>query len=99
MAGIERWGAHLRHAESVIAALAAEVDRRSSRDAGYEGLAASTGARAPEGLVSKLTGKSVRDARDLVTVGRMVDAPPVWLTDVAAGVTSGKVSVGAAAAI
>lgn len=99
MDAIERWGAHLRYAESVIAALAAEVDRRSTRDAGYEGLAAGTGARAPEGLVSRLTGKSVRDARDLVTVGRMVDAPPVWLTDVAAGVTSGEVSVGAAAAI
>jgi hypothetical protein len=99
MDAIERWGGHVRHAESVIAALAAEVDRRSSRDAGYDGLAASTGARAPEALVSKLTGKTVRDARDLVTVGRMVDAPPVWLTDVAAGVTSGEVSVGAAAAI
>ena len=42
---------------------------------------------------------SARDARDLVTVGRLMDAPPVWLGDVAAGVTSGEVSVGAAAAI
>jgi hypothetical protein len=99
MDAIERWGGHVRHAESVIAALAAEVDRRSSRDAGYDGLAASTGARGSEGLVSKLTGKSVRDSRDLVTVGRLLDAPPVWLGDVAAGVASGDVSVGAAAAI
>ena len=99
MAGMQRWAAHVRHAEAVVAAFAGEIDRRSSRDAGYDGLAASTGARGPEGLVSKLTGKSARDSRDLVTVGRLMDAPPVWLTDVAAGVASGEVSVGAAAAI
>jgi hypothetical protein len=99
MAGMQLWAGHVRHAESVVAAFAGEIDRRSSRDAGYEGLAASTGARGPEGLVSTLTGKSARDARDLVTVGRLMDAPPVWLTDVAAGVTSGEVSVAAAAAI
>jgi hypothetical protein len=99
MAGMRLWAAHVRHAESVVAAFAGEIDRRSPRDAGYEGLAASTGARGPEGLVSTLTGRSARDARDLVTVGRLMDAPPVWLTDVAAGVASGEVSVGAAAAI
>jgi hypothetical protein len=99
MDGMRHWAAHVRHAESVVAAFAGEIDRRSSRDAGYEGLAASTGARGPEGLVSTLTGKSARDARDMVTVGRLMDAPPVWLTDVAAGVSDGTVSVGAAAAI
>jgi hypothetical protein len=99
MAGMRHWAAHVRHAEAVVAAFAGEIDRRSTRDAGYQGLAASTGARGPEGLVTQLTGKSARDARDLVTVGRLLDAPPVWLTDVAAGVTDGSVSVGAAAAI
>jgi hypothetical protein len=99
MSGMRLWASHVRHAESVIAAFAGEIDRRSSRDAGYEGLAASTGARGPEELVTRLTGKSARDSRDLVTVGRLMDAPPVWLTDVAAGVTAGEVSVGAAAAI
>src|SRR5215207_2030507 len=99
MSGMRLWASHVRHAESVVAAFAGEIDRRSSRDAGHEGLAASTGARGPEGLVSTLTGKSARDARDLVTVGRLMDAPPVWLTDVAAGVSDGSVSVGAAAAI
>jgi hypothetical protein len=99
MAGMREWAAHVRSAESVVAAFAGEIDRRSSREAGYDGLAASTGARGPEGLVSTLTGKSARDARDLVTVGRLLDAPPVWLGDVAAGVADGSVSVGAAAAI
>ncbi len=99
MNGMRQWAAHIRAAESVVAALAGEIDRRSSRDAGYDGLAASTGARGPEGLVAQLTGRSTRDARDLVTVGRMMDAPPVWLTHVASGVADGTVSVGAAAAI
>jgi hypothetical protein len=99
MDGMRVWASHVRSAESVVAAFAGEIDRRSSREAGYDGLAASTGARGPEGLVTQLTGKSARDARDLVTVGRLLDAPPVWLGDVAAGVASGEVSVGAAAAI
>jgi hypothetical protein len=99
MAGMRQWAAHVRSVESVVAAFAGEIDRRSNREAGYDGLAASTGARGPEGLVSTLTGKSARDSRDLVTVGRLLDAPPVWLGDVAAGVASGEVSVGAAAAI
>jgi hypothetical protein len=99
MEGMRLWAAHVRSAESVVAAFAGEIDRRSSREAGYDGLAASTGARGPEGLVSTLTGKSARDSRDLVTVGRLLDAPPVWLGDVAAGVADGSVSVGAAAAI
>ena len=99
MEGMRLWAGHVRSAESLVAAFAGEIDRRSSRDAGYDGLAASTGARGPEGLVSTLTGKSARDSRDLVAVGRLLDAPPVWLADVAAGVASGEVSVGAAAAI
>jgi hypothetical protein len=97
--GMRRWATQVRHAESVVAAIAGEIDRRSQRDAGYHGLAAATGARGPEQLVSQLTGRSARDARDLVTAGRLLDAPPVWLTDVASGVSDGTVSVGAAAAI
>jgi len=99
MKGMRQWAAHVRSAEAVVAAFAGEIDRRSGRDAGYDGLTASTGARGPEGLVAQLTGRSARDSRDLVTVGRLVDAPPVWLTDVATGVTDGTVSVAAAAAI
>lgn len=99
MAGVRSWSAHVRTVESVLAALAAEIDRRSSREAGYDGLAATTGARGPEALVAQLTGRSVRDARDLVTAGRLMDAPPAWFTDVSSGVRDGTVSVGAAAAI
>jgi hypothetical protein len=45
MAGMRVWAAHARSVESVVAAFAGEIDRRSSRDAGYDGLAASSGAR------------------------------------------------------
>ena len=99
MNGMRQWAAHVRSAESVVAAFAGEIDRRSGREAGYDGLAASTGARAPEGLVAQLTGRSIRDARDLVTAGRLMDAPPAWFADVSTGVREGTVSVGAAAAI
>lgn len=99
MNGMRQWAAHIRSAESVVAAFAGEIDRRSSRDVGYTGLAAGTGARGPEALVAQLTGRSVRDARDLVTAGRLMDAPPAWFTDVSTGVREGTVSVGAAAAI
>ena len=61
MAGMRLWASHVRSAESVVAAFAGEIDRRSSRDAGYDGLAASTGARVPEGLLSTLTVNSARD--------------------------------------
>jgi hypothetical protein len=96
---VRLWSAHVRSAESVLAALAAEVDNRSSRDLGYTGLAVSTGARGPEALVAQLTGRSVRDARDLIAAGRLMDAAPAWFADVATGVETGTVSVAAAAAI
>lgn len=97
--GMRRWSAQVRHAERVVAAFAGEIERRSSRDLGYSGLAATTGAGAPDALVSHLTGRSRRDSRDLVTVGRLLDAPPVWLADVATSVDTGELTVGAAAAI
>lgn len=99
MDGVGHWARHVRLGEAVVAALAAEIERRSSREAGYDGLAAATGARTTENLVSQLTGRSVRDSRDLVTAGRLLDAAPLWLTDVASGVEDGSISVGAAAAI
>lgn len=96
---VREWNACVRSAQSVVAAFAAEIDRRSRRDLGYEGLAQRSGARTPELLVSQLTGTSMREARDLVAVGRVLDATPVWLEHVATGVAVGSLSVGAAAAI
>jgi len=96
---LDSWQACIRGAQAVVAGIAAEIDRRSARELGYDGLAQRAGARTAEILISQLTGTSVRDARDLVAVGRVVDDAPRWLTDVATGVTRGSLSVGSAAAI
>lgn len=96
---LRRWTVCVRSAQAVVASYAAEIERRSARELGYDGLAQRAGARTPEILVSQLTGTSMRDARDLVTVGRVVDGAPPWLADVTTGVADGSLSVGVAAAI
>lgn len=62
--------------DTASADVAAEIARRSARDLGYAGLAQKMGARTPEKLVQRLTGSSIRDARSLVEVGRMLTAEP-----------------------
>jgi hypothetical protein len=88
-----------RRVDACAAVIAGEVERRSDRELGYSGLAQRTGDRTADGFVARVTGSSGPEARHLVTVGKVLDAPPPWLTGVAAGVSSGEVSVGAAAAI
>jgi hypothetical protein len=88
-----------RQVDACAAVLAGEVERRSDRELGYSGLAQRSGDRTADGFVARVTGASGREARELVTVGKLLDAPPPWLTPVASGVVSGEVSVGAAAAI
>lgn len=97
--GMRHWAARVRSAQTVVAAISAEIARRSARERGLDGLAQRAGARTPENLVSQLTGTSLREARDLVTAGTLVDATPAWLGDVAGGVRDGSLSVGVAAAI
>lgn len=96
---LQSWNDCVRRAQAVVAGLASEIARRSTPDLGYDGLAQRAGARTPENLVSQLTGTSVREARDLVAVGRVMDAAPPWLGDVGAGVSDGSLSIGVAAAI
>lgn len=88
-----------RQVDACAATLAGEVERRSDRELGYSGLAQRSGDRTSDGFVARVTGASGREARELVTVGKLLDAPPPWLTGVATGVATGEVSVGAAAAI
>jgi hypothetical protein len=94
-----RAGEARNRVDVVIAALAGEVDRRSARELGHSGLAQSTGDRTPDALVSRLTGMSGPEARNLVTVGVMASSPQPWLADVATAFDDGSLSVGAAAAI
>lgn len=93
------WSAQVRAAQTVVAAYAAEIDRRSSREAGSAGLAQRTGDRTSARLVARLTGTSGRESRDLVTAGRVLNDGAPWLGEVAASMRDGSLSVGAAAAI
>ena len=85
-----------RRVDAGLAVLAGEVERRSSREHGHLGLAQSSGDRTSDAFVSRVTGSSGAAARQLVTVGRLLDATPPWFADVATGVAVGSVSVGAA---
>jgi hypothetical protein len=95
-----------RRVDAAASAVAAEIDHRSRRELGYDGLAQRLGFRTPELLVQRVTGSSSREARSFVRVGAlMVDAasqdrPQVpWLAPVAAAVAAGRLSIEAAEAI
>jgi hypothetical protein len=96
---MQAWGAARRSVDAGLARLAAEVQRRSSLELGYDGLAQRAGDRTPDAMVSRLTGASGPEARTLVAVGGLLDAPEPWLASVADAVRDGRLSVGAAGAI
>lgn len=85
--------------DAASATVAGEIARRSSHELGYAGLAQRLGARTPEKLVAQVTGMSAPEARAMVTVGESLGGESPWLDAVVAGVVSGELSVGAAAAI
>jgi hypothetical protein len=96
---MRRWGEARRLVEAGLAQLAGEVKARSSLELGLAGLAQRSGARTADVLVSQVAGTSGHEARALVSVGEMMDAPSPWLAEVADGVGAGDVSVAAASAI
>jgi len=96
---MRRWGEGKRLLESGLAVLAGHVLARSSLELGNDGLAQRAGVRTADRLVSQITGTSGQDARTLITVGALMEAPAPWLTGVAKSVAAGEISVGAAAAI
>jgi hypothetical protein len=59
----------LKPLELMKAALAAEIDRRSSREYGYSGLAQRTGHRTSTALIQDVTGQSAADARRATSAG------------------------------
>lgn len=91
------------------ALIAAEIAHRSRRVLGHEGLAQKLGARTPEILVQRLTEASAGEARSLVRVGRLLEAEvqdvavapdpdrtyveAPWLSEVAAAVVAGRLSI------
>jgi hypothetical protein len=93
------WAQTRRMVDAGLATLAGEVAARSTLELGYDGLAQRAGARTADALVSQLTGTTGVEARSLTTVGVMLASPQPWLAAVAGQVSSGELSVGAAAAI
>jgi hypothetical protein len=94
-----------RTIDAHAAAVAAEIDHRSRRELGYDGLAQRRGARTADALVQQVTGFSRQDARALVRVGTLVTqhsasspVPPEqpWLAECAAAVAAGRLSIQAA---
>jgi hypothetical protein len=88
-----------RRVDAAAAAIAGEIDYRSRRELGYDGLAQRLGARTPEALVQRIAGTSAREAHSLVRVGELMRTPPSWLDRVASDATDGRLSVAAADAI
>jgi hypothetical protein len=93
------WGAARRRVDAGLAQLAAVVATRSALELGYAGLAQRSGDRTPDAMVSRVAGTSGPEARTLVAVGELLDAPDAWLAPVAQAVQDGRLSVGAAGAI
>lgn len=100
-----------RSLETASAALAAEIEHRSRRELGYDGLAQRHGFRTPEAMVQHTTGSTSATARRLVRVGTMIadlkasESDPAqtvaepWLIPAIAAVTTGALSTGALEAI
>ena len=96
-----------RDAEGLLARVAAEVSKRSSRDSGESGLARAQGFHSPVRLIAASTGASRTDAARLIAVGTATaerqsisgERLPSRHPHVAAALDSGTIGVDAASAI
>src|SRR5690606_3328213 len=80
-----------RQVDACAAVLAGETVRRSSVEAGLDGLARREGFRTPEALVRGLTGSTSREAATLIRVGGMLnDAVAAGEADAADGGANGS---------
>jgi hypothetical protein len=84
---------HRRTVDVFSAALAGEIDRRSARELGYDGLAARLGFVNPAALIQSVTGGTRSEAAKFVAVGSRLDSA------VGVAVLDGTISVDAAHAV
>ena len=91
LSGQSRLAEIRRRVDAAIALSAAEIDRRSHRDLGYDGLAQRLGAGSAVKLIQQVSGVSRRDAGALVRIGSLDAASPLT-----APVAAGSISVEAA---
>jgi hypothetical protein len=94
---------HRRHADTYAAWLAGEIARRSSREAGYAGLAQRRGFGSAEALLQSLSPVSRAEATGLVEAGTLMAAPSataaLWEAALSAALYSGGIAVAAVDAI
>lgn len=92
---------HRRHADLFAAFLTGEISRRSSRDAGYSGLAQRNGHGSAESFVQSLAPVSRAEATALVAAGELMGAEPttLWESALATALSAGSLAVPAADAI
>lgn len=99
LAAIENATAGRRQFDAVLLELTGELNRRSTRDLGQNGLAARLGAKNVEHAIQTLTGASRTEAKALTEVATVVSGDKPWLATVATSLAEGELSVAAAAAI
>jgi hypothetical protein len=85
--------ARRRELDLRAALIAGEIERRSARQLGYDGLAQRAGFLSTAALIQSITGGSRADAAKLVAVGSVLDST------VGAAVLDGSISVDSAASI
>jgi Domain of unknown function (DUF222) len=89
---------HRRHADIYAAFIAGEIERRSSREAGYSGLAQRKGFGSAEALLQTLSSVTRVEAKRLVTAGVLMASVPtaLWESALSAALLSGALSIAAA---
>ncbi|MEP6479751.1 MAG: DUF222 domain-containing protein [Rhodoglobus sp.] len=92
--------AHRQSAQLYAAWLAGEIERRSSRDAGYSGLAQRKGFGSAHGLIQALSPITPIEATQLVDAGKLMASPgTLWESALSSALQSGSLAVAAADAI
>ncbi len=92
---------HRRHADILAARLAGELERRSSSEAGYSGIAQRQGFGSAESMIQSLSPVSRIEATQLISAGTLMATTPttLWESALTDELASGSLGVAAAAAI
>lgn len=92
---------HRRHSDTIAAHFAAELHRRSSRDAGHSGLAQRKGFGNAETMLQTLSPVTRAEATQLIQAGTLMTeaATSLWEAALAEALSAGRLSIAAADAI
>ncbi|WP_309615951.1 DUF222 domain-containing protein [Salinibacterium sp.] len=92
---------HRRHSDVYAAFIAGEIERRSSREAGYSGLAQRSGFGSTEAMLQTLSPVTKVEAKRLVSAGILMAStlPTLWESALASTLAAGSLSIAAVDAI